>query len=132
MAKLKYKLTNDILFKMLFVRNPDLLKRLTAAFLRVPITEINEFTVTNPEMPPEAIGEKFCRLDIKMLVNGQILDLEIQVADEKDYRERSLFHWARAFSSALDRGKGYRSLPKTIVVSILAFPLFECEVFHSE
>ncbi|MCL1792534.1 MAG: hypothetical protein FWG34_01555 [Oscillospiraceae bacterium] len=35
MAKLKYTLKNDILFKMLFVKYPDLLKRLIAELLGI-------------------------------------------------------------------------------------------------
>ena len=38
-----------------------------------------------------------------MTVNGQRIDLEVQVEDEKDYPERSLFHWAREYSNALPK-----------------------------
>jgi len=131
-AKLKYKLTNDILFKMLFVRNPNLLKKFAAAFLHVPVTSIKKFEITNPEMPPAMIEDKFCRLDITMNVNNQLIDLEVQAADEKDYPDRSLFNWAVMYSSALERGEDYIILPKVIVVSILGFPLFTCKEFHSE
>jgi predicted transposase/invertase (TIGR01784 family) len=44
----------------------------------------------------------------------------------------SLFYWAREYSSALPEGGAYSKLPRTIVVSILAFSLFKCEEFHSE
>ena len=80
---------------MLFVQYPDLLKKLVAALLSIPFESIEEFVITNPEMPPEVMGEKFCRLDINMTVNGQRVDLEIQVDDEGDYPERSLYYWAR-------------------------------------
>jgi len=132
MSKLKYKLTNDTLFKLLFVKYQDLLKRLVAALLGVRVENITEFFITNSDMPPEALGEKFCRLDINMIVNGQRIDLEIQVNDENDYPERSLFYWAREYSSALPEGENYSKLPRTIVISILAFSLFRCEDFHSE
>jgi len=132
LTELKYKFTNDILFKLLFVRNPELLKRLVAALLAIPYESIGEFAVANPETPPEAMGEKFCRLDINMTVNGQKVDLEIQVDDEGDYPERSLYYWAREFSSALGEGGKYIELPRTIVVSIVAFKMFECAEFHSE
>ena len=132
MTQLKYKFTNDTLFKMVFVRNQNLLKRLVAVLLRIHLEDIGEFTVTNPEMPPESMSEKFCRLDINMMVNCQVVDLEIQVNDEKDYPERSLYYWAREYSSALSEGKKYLDLPKTIIISIVAFKLFNCEAFHSE
>lgn len=132
MAKLEYTFTNDILFKMLFRDNTDLLKRLVSELLGIKVGSIGQFHVTNPEMPPEVIGEKFCRLDIAMTLDGQKVDLEIQVADRGDYPERSLYYWAREYSSALAEGEKYKDLPRTIVISILAFKLFDCKDFHSE
>ena len=133
MTKLKYRLTNDILFKMLFVKYPDLLQRLVAELLSIEYISINEFTIRNPEMPPEAMGDKFCRLDINMIVNGQRVDLEIQVENEGNYPERSLFMWAREFSTAISEGQDYTLLPRTIIISILGFKQFkDPNKFHSE
>ncbi|MCL2152774.1 MAG: Rpn family recombination-promoting nuclease/putative transposase [Oscillospiraceae bacterium] len=132
MAELKYKFTNDVLFKWLFTRHQDLLKRLVAGMLGIALDSIKEFVVTNPDIPPEAVGEKFCRLDINMTVDGQRIDLEMQVSNEGDYPLRSLYYWAREFSSALKEGGEYIDLPRTIVISILAFKEFECEEFYSE
>ncbi len=132
MTKLEYTFKNDTLFKMVFVKFPDLLKKLVAELLNIPLDSIEEFEIINPEMPPEVMGDKFCRLDINMTVDKQKIDLEIQVADDKNYPERSLYYWAREFSTALGEGKDYSELPRTIVISIVAFRLFDCEEFHSE
>jgi predicted transposase/invertase (TIGR01784 family) len=132
MTPLEYTFKNDTLFKMLFVKYPELLKKLIAALLNISFDSIEDFRITNPEMPPEALGDKFCRLDIIMEIDGQRVDLEIQVHDEKDYPERSLFYWAREYSAALDEGKYYAQLPQTVVISIVAFKLFDCGEFHSE
>jgi predicted transposase/invertase (TIGR01784 family) len=131
-TKLEYTFKNDILFKMVFVKYPDLLKRLVAELLGIMLESIGEFVITNPEMPPEVIGDKFCRLDINMTVDGQRVDLEIQVRDEGDYPERSLYYWARDYSTALNEGEEYSELPRTIIISIVAFKLFDCAEFHSE
>ena len=82
-------------------------------------------------MPPEILGDKFCRLDINMIVNGQRVDLEIQVANAGDYPERVMLYWAREFSTALPAGQGYGMLPRTIIISIIDFKLFDCEEYHS-
>ena len=132
MTKLKYRFTNDVLCKMLFVRYQDLLKRLIAQILRIRFEDIEDFVITNPEIPPDFAGEKFCRLDINMKVNGDRIDLEVQIANEGDYPERSLYYWAREFSSELGEGEEYLNLPRTIVISILGFKLFNCAEFHSE
>jgi len=131
-AELKYKFTNDVLFKWLFTRHQALLKRLVAGMLGIPLDSITEFVVTNPDIPPEAVGEKFCRLDINMAVDGRKIDLEMQVADEGDYPLRSLYYWAREFSSALKKSGEYIDLPRAIVISILAFEEFDCEEYYSE
>jgi len=78
MTKLEYTFKNDTLFKMLFIKNPDLLKQLVSELLKIPVEYISQFEIINPEMPPEGIGEKFCRLDINMIVDGQRVNLEIQ------------------------------------------------------
>jgi len=129
---LKYKMTNDVLFKMVFVQYPELLKRLITQVLCISLECITEFEITNSEIPPDVVGEKFCRLDITMRVNGQRVNLEVQIKNEGDYTERSLYHWARDYSSALVEGDKYRDLPRVIIISIVAFKLFTCPEFHSE
>jgi predicted transposase/invertase (TIGR01784 family) len=132
MDELKYKFTHDTLFKLLFVKHPDLLKRLVAAILGIPLNSITEFRITNPEIPPETLGDKFCRLDINMVVDGIRVNLEVQVGNEGDYPERSLLHWAREYSSALAAGKTYSELPRVVIISILDESMFDCAAYHSE
>ena len=124
MTKLKYNLKSDTLFKLLFTKNQKLLKRLVAALLGIKYEDITEFNVINPEISPEELGKKFCRLDINMEVNGQKVDLELQVGDEGNYPARSLFYWAREYSTGIDEGQNYALLPRTIVISILGFNQF--------
>ena len=132
MTKLKYKFTYDTLCKMLFVRSPVMLKRLIAAILGISPNSISEFTITNPEITPELIESKFCRLDINMVVNGRRANLEVQVSNEGDYPERTLYNWARLYSSALKAGNKYISLPQVIIISIVDFKMFKCAEFHSK
>ena len=132
MSKLEYAFTNDTLFKMLFVKYPELLKKLVAALLHMNIESIHRFVIKNPEMPPDIVGGKFCRLDINMEVDEEIIDLEVQVGDQGDYAARSLYYWAREYSLALSEGEAYKSLPRTVVISILGFKQFECQEYHSE
>ena len=132
MTELKHTFKTDTLFKMLFVKYPDLLKKLVAELLKIQYESIEEFQIRNPEMPPESLGSKFCRLDINMIVNGQRVDLEIQVENEGNYPERTLFHWAREFSTALPLGEDFFQLPRTIIISIINFKLFNCIEYHSE
>jgi predicted transposase/invertase (TIGR01784 family) len=132
MTELEFKFTNDILFKILFTKYPNLLKKLVASILKIPLDDIHTFLIKNPEMPPEVLGEKFCRLDINMDVDGQLIDLEVQVASEKAFAERTMYYWARTFSNSLPASGKYEDLPRAVIVSILAFNQFECEEYYSE
>jgi len=133
MTELKHTFKTDILFKLLFRKHQNLLQHLVAQLLKIPLKSISDFILENPEMPPESIGKKFCRLDIHMTVNGQKVNLEVQVEDEKNYPERTLFYWARIYSNALPKSRNYIELPRTIVINIINFPLFEqSPEFHSE
>ena len=129
---MEYTFKSDVLFKMLFVRYPVLLKRLVAVLLGIPLESIEQFQTINTEMPPEEIGKKFCRLDIQMIVDGKRVNLEIQVEDEGNYPERSMFYWGKMFTSSLPAGDDYSLLPNTIIISILGFKQFDCEEVHSE
>jgi predicted transposase/invertase (TIGR01784 family) len=132
MSKLKYTFTNDTLFKTLFVKYPHLLKKLVSVLLGIQLDSIEQFDIRNPETPPENLGDKFCRLDINMTVDGQRVDLEVQVEDEGDYPARTLYYWAREYSNALPAAGRYADLPRTVIISIVGFKLFGCAEYHSE
>jgi len=87
----------------------------------------------SPEMPPDTIGRKYCYMDIRMAVNGRHVNLEVQVENEGNFLERVLYYWARIFSNTLPKGGNYKDLPRTIIISIVDFILFDdCTEFHSE
>jgi len=132
MARLEYTFKTDTLFKMLFFQHPDLLKHLVATLLDIPLDSIGQFVITNPDIPPDTKGGKFCRLDINMAVDGQRVVLEIQVEAERSYPARVLYYWAREYSSSLPEGGKYKDLPRTVIISIIDFNQFECAPFHSE
>jgi predicted transposase/invertase (TIGR01784 family) len=131
-TKLEFTFKTDILFKMLFIKYPELLKRLVAELLGIQFESIDKFEIRNPEMPPESLGDKFCRLDMSMTIDGQRVNLEVQIDNEGDYPERIMFHWAREFSTAVPAGKGYSTLPRTIIISIINFRQFDCTEFYSK
>ena len=54
MTKLEYTFKTDTLFKMLFVKYPDLLKRLVAELLSIKYDSIEQFIITNPSCPGQS------------------------------------------------------------------------------
>ena len=132
MTKLMYTFKSDVLFKMLFVKYSNLLKKLISELLCIRLESIGQFVITNPEIPPEILGGKYCRLDIHMTVDGALVDCEIQVEKQNYFPERALYYWARDYSAALGESMKYYDLPRTVTISIIDFNLFDCASFHSE
>ena len=132
MTKLEYTFQSDVLFKMLFVRNQGLLRHLIAVLLSIPLDSITSLVVTNTEIPPEEVGNKFCRLDIRMTADGKDIDIELQAYNEGNYPARMLYYASKMVAGNLLKGEDYNALPRTIVISILGFNLFPGPDMHSE
>ena len=131
MTPLAYTFRTDTLFKMLFTKHQDLLRAFVSALLGIDVKDIGDFSVMNPEIPPDVLGFKYCRLDIHMDVNMRQVDVEVQVADEGNFRERVLYYGARLCTGALKAGEDYAELRPTILISLLGFNLFECTGYRS-
>jgi len=122
----------DVIFKKFFIENKDLLRVFLADVLEIPIDEIEEIIVTNPEMTPEDIDGKFSRLDLNLKLRTRQINLEIQIKFESDYSDRSLFYWAKLYTSDLKKGCPYGSLKQAISVNIINFNMFEGNNYHTE
>lgn len=124
---LPFEPTVDVVFKKIFadVSNKDCLLSLVNAFLDFRIIDL---TVVNPEVPPELLGDKLARLDILAVTeSGDSVNIEVQVANQRDIDSRVLFYWSKLFASQLKEGDVYRSLKKTISIVILRFVWFKQE-----
>jgi len=132
MVKLKFPPKTDILFKLFFVKNRELLRSFLAAALKIPRNSIGEIVIINPEILPDFASGKTCRLDLRLTVDDKVVDVEIQLENEGNFKERSLFYLAKMMGETLKSGKDYITIPKVILISILDFNLFDCEEFHSE
>ena len=122
----------DIIFKKIFTDNRDMLHEFVADMLEIPSESIKEIVITNPELVLETIDGKFSRLDLNMKIDDKLVNLEIQVRSEDDFRDRTLFYWTKLYTSELKKGEIYGNLKKTITINIVNFNLFECEDYHSE
>ncbi len=84
-------------------------------------------------MPPETEEGKFSRLDLVLDVDGMAVDVEIQINKQDDFRERTLFYWAKLYTSSLQKRQMDQNLKKTIAINILDYTLFEDrEQYHTE
>lgn len=130
---IKAKPKLDIVFKKLFadVQNTDLLIDFLSCVIDVPKNEINDITIIDNEVLPDAVDKKFSRLDILLHSSQGTMNIEIQVNNYGNFKERSLYYWAKTFSNQLSEGEDYSKLQKTIAINIVDFNLFECEEPHS-
>ena len=122
----------DIIFKKIFTENEDMLHSFVASMLDIPQESISEIKITNPELPPETMAGKFSRLDLSLKVDDKLVNVEIQVKNDADYRDRTLFYWAKLYSSELKSGEDYSELKQTITINIINFNMFSGKDYHTE
>ena len=124
--KLELQLTNDYIFKRLFSKkgNEDILKDLLEGILEIPIEEV--------ELERVDIKDKLGVLDIKAIINENItVNIEMQIVDEKNMIERTLYYWAGLYYTGLKRGKDYKLNNKVITINILMYNIFKKENYHT-
>ena len=127
----------DIVFKKLFAteENKDLLMSLINSIL--PKNEqVVKIELKNPYQVSDYIGGKNSILDIKAQdENGIFFDIEMQMKHYDFYPKRTLFYWAKMFSSQIDTSPNrtkhtvYKELTKCIVISFMDFAFFEDEQY---
>jgi hypothetical protein len=112
--------TLDIVFKLLLVRSPELLRDMIEAVLNPP-TPIESVEILNPEIPRDYPADKGIALDLRLrLENGHLIDLEMQSTVPEGIHARFVYYWAKIFAGSLKAGGDYTSLRPTI--SILELP----------
>ena len=121
---IQYKLTNDYMFRAVLQENEEVLRGLVCSLLNIANEEIKTIDITNPIILGETINDKDVILDLAILLNcNQRLNIEMQVVNQNDWPERSIYYICTDFSS-LNKGLPYSSVLPLIHVSILDFTLF--------
>ena len=126
------QLTNDYIFKRLFSKkgNEDILKDLLEGILEIPIEEVE--VMQEVELERVDIKDKLGVLDIKAIINENItVNIEMQIVDEKNMIERTLYYWAGLYYTGLKRGKDYKLNNKVITINILMYNIFKKESYHT-
>ena len=122
----------DIIFKKIFTENVDMLQSFLADILDIPYDDIQDIIVAKQELTPETIDGKFSRLDLNLKVADKLINVEIQLKGDNDYRDRTLFYWAKLYTSELKSGETYGQLKKTICINIINFNMFDRNEYHTE
>ena len=124
-------LTSDYVFKRLFAReeNNSMLKDFLEAILNI---HINKVEVKNPELTPNMADEKLGILDLKLDINNKaVVDVEMQVSNENNIRQRSSTYLSKLASEQLKAKQNYKELKKIITINILKFKILKRNSYHS-
>ncbi|MDX1960209.1 MAG: Rpn family recombination-promoting nuclease/putative transposase, partial [Leptospiraceae bacterium] len=116
---------NDLVFKMLFSRDPIILIDLLNSFPEFQRQKkIKKIKILNPILLPKRKNLKNTILDIHAEdINGNKFLIEMQSRAHDGFMERILFNWAKLFSSTLTQGVEYSELPKVYSINFLNFSL---------
>ena len=120
-----YNPLNDVLFKFIFGKEER--KQITIDFLNAVLNPslghtIQDLQFSNTEMSPEHDHDKMTRLDVAcVLDSGEQVDVEVQVANEKNMARRTLYYWSQMYLMSLPAGKTYRNLKPCITINLVNF-----------
>ena len=127
------KLTNDYIFKNIFGKqgNENILKELLISILDIQIKEIE--ILHDVHLERETQENKEGILDIKATLNNNIIvNIEMQVRNEHNMIDRSLYYWSKLYSKSLSKKQDYVETNKTIAINILDYNIFEEGPYHEK
>lgn len=132
-TKEELTLKDDILFKAFFTKkgNEKYLKSFLEAVLDIKIHEIKVEQEVN--LYKLTIDQKPGRLDIQATIDdGKIINVEMQVRDEDNIEQRTLFYGSSLITGQLKEGDKYTEIKPVILINILGFNIFEVPEYHTK
>ncbi|MEG0843843.1 MAG: Rpn family recombination-promoting nuclease/putative transposase, partial [Romboutsia sp.] len=123
----------DFVFKKIFgsQEHPKVLISFLNAVLK-PIIAIVEVEIKNSDIEKEYIEDKFSRLDVKAKTsNNEIINIEIQLKNEYNMIQRSLYYWSKLYEEQLTEDDRYNKLCRTVCINILDFKYLKNDRFHN-
>jgi predicted transposase/invertase (TIGR01784 family) len=130
-GKINYSLCNDYLFRALLQTDPDALNYLISCLLELPLDTLN-VVIQNPIELGDEISDKDYVLDLKVLVNNEILcNVEMQVWNQSYWAPRSLAYLCKTFADQFSYGGKFVHPMPAIHVGILSFSFPNVDKFYS-
>ena len=121
---LPFRMTNDVLFHILFEASNTALRGLVCSLLKLEDSDIQSIEVKNPIEFGKTIFSKGFILDLKLLLNNNTsINVEMQVLKVKNWTERSLSYLCRSYDK-LSVGDDYLETNAAIHIGILDYDLF--------
>ncbi|MCL2589881.1 MAG: Rpn family recombination-promoting nuclease/putative transposase [Betaproteobacteria bacterium] len=126
---------NDLVFKLLFgdARNTGPLTDFLKAALDLPPEDLLDIVLVDPHLNGEGIDDKQGVLDVKAKTGtGKMIDIEIQVAEQPQMRERIIFYLSRMITEQVSRGESYQKIERSICILITDYvQIPENDCYHN-
>ena len=120
---IEYNMTNNYMFRYILQKNAKVLKGLICSLLHLRSEQIQSVEIKNPINLSGDVGGKEFILDINVMLNDNtLINLEMQVANEYNWPERSLSYLCRSFDQ-LYSGQNYIDVLPVIHIGFLDFTL---------
>lgn len=120
---IQYNMTNNYMFRYILQQNEKVLKGLICSLLHLKPKQVKSVEIKNPiNLSGDVSGKEFI-LDINIMLNDDtLINLEMQVANEHNWPERSLSYLCRSFDQLYSGGK-YEDVLPVIHIGFLDFTL---------
>jgi len=132
----KYDPLNNFLFYKIFGEKGNEVQLLS--FINAVLGKTGEDKFASVEIQEnksfmaEIMGGKSCVLDVRAkMPNGAMVNIEVQVSNEKNIDRRSLFYLSKEYVRRLDEGGDYVELPNVIAINIVNYNFPKTRNFHS-
>lgn len=123
----------DFVFKNIFgsSKNPKILISFLNATLK-PTKKIVGVEIKATDIPKQFIEDKYSRLDVKATTsNNEIINIEIQLKNEHNMIQRSMYYLSKMYEEQLGEGEDYSELARTVCINILNFKYLKTDRFHT-
>ena len=133
--ELQITLTNDYAFKRLLgsEENKPLLQDFLECILDLTPQQVLDLEFMDKELTKEEFSDKTGILDVKLkLIDGTIIDIEIQASWNASFVKRTLFYWAKMYTADFKAGESYDKLHRCIAINIIADGFKLNDAIHSE
>ena len=123
----------DFVFKKIFgtEKNKPILINFLNAVIK-PTTPIKDVEIKNNDIDKDFIEDKFSRLDVKATTsNKEHINIEIQVKNEYNMIQRTLYYWSKMYSEQIQNRDNYSKLERTVCINILNFEYLKNDKYHN-
>lgn len=123
----------DFVFKKIFgtEKNKPILINFLNAVIK-PTAPIKDVEIKNNDIDKDFIEDKFSRLDVKATTsNKEHINIEIQVKNEYNMIQRTLYYWSKMYSEQIQNRDNYSKLERTVCINILNFKYLKNDKYHN-